>query len=185
GSRVTPLLTGIKMDWRVLAFTFAVAIFTGLVFGLAPALQASNPDLNETLKEGGRGSGAGASRNRLRGVLVMSEVAMALVLLISAGLLIQSVMRLRDVHPGFNAENRMTMSVVLPGAKYPKPAQWVAFYNQLSERLEALPGVESAGFTSVLPLSSNFDGRALAVEDQPKPRGEEISVDLYIATPDY
>jgi putative ABC transport system permease protein len=185
GSKVTPLLANIKIDSRVLGFTFAIAILTGIVFGLAPALHASNPDLNETLKEGGRNSGAGASRNRLRNALVMGEVAMALVLLIAAGLLIKSVMQLRNVNPGFNAENRLTMSVVLPGAKYPKAAQWIAFYNQLGERLNALPGVESAGFTSVLPFSDNFDGRALAVEDHPKPAGEEFSVDLYIATPAY
>ncbi|HKQ04607.1 MAG TPA: ABC transporter permease [Blastocatellia bacterium] len=185
GARVMPLLTGIKIDSRVLGFTLAISILTGIVFGLLPALQATNPDLNETLKDGGRGSGAGASRNRLRGVLVMGEVAMALVLLISAGLLIKSVMRLRDVDPGFAAENRLTMSVTLPGAKYPKAPQWVAFYNQLGERLKALPGVKAAGFTSVLPFSGNFDGRALAIEDYPKARGEEDSVDLYIVTPAY
>jgi putative ABC transport system permease protein len=112
-------------------------------------------------------------------------VAMALVLLICAGLLIKSVVRLRDVSPGFNPENRLTMSVVLPGAKYPTPRMWVAFYNQVIGRIEALRGVESAGLTSVLPLSDNFDGRGLAVEDHPRPRGEEISVDLYITTPGY
>ncbi|HKP88258.1 MAG TPA: FtsX-like permease family protein, partial [Blastocatellia bacterium] len=116
---------------------------------------------------------------------VVFEVAMALVLLISAGLLIKSVMRLRDVNPGFNTENILTMNVNLPGAKYPKPPMWVAFYNQIIERIEALPGVQSAGITSVLPLSSNFDGRGLVVEDRPKPRGEEISVDLYMVTPSY
>ena len=185
GSKVTPLLTSIKIDSRVLGFTFVVAILTGIVFGLAPALQASNPDLNETLKEGGRSSGASASRNRLRNALVMGEVAMALVLLIAAGLLIKSVMRLRDVNPGFNPENQLTMGLVLPRTKYPKSSQWLAFYNQLNERLAALPGVKSSGFTSVLPFSGNFDGRGLAVEDHPKPRGQEISVDLYIATPAY
>jgi putative ABC transport system permease protein len=185
GSKVMPLLAGIKIDGRVLGFTFAISILTGVVFGLVPALQATNPDLNETLKEGGRSSGASASRNRLRSVLVMGEVAMALVLLISAGLLIKSVMRLRDVNPGFDPENRLTMSVTLPGAKYPKAAQWIAFYNQLGERLKTLPGVEVAGFTSVLPFSSNFDSRALAVEDHPRARGEERRVELYIVTPDY
>ena len=185
GSGVTPLPVSIKIDSRVLGFTFALSILTGIVFGLAPALQASNPDLNETLKEAGRTSGAQASRNRLRGVLVMIEVAMALVLLISAGLLIKSVMRLRNVNPGFKAENRLTMNVVLPSAKYPKAPKWIAFYNQLGERLNALPGVESAGFTSVLPLSDNFDGRALVVEDHPRPPGEEFDVDLYIVTPAY
>jgi putative ABC transport system permease protein len=185
GSSVTPLLANIPLDWRVLGFTFVVAILTGLIFGLAPALQTSNPNLNETLKEGGRSAGAGASRSRLRNALVVAEVALALVLLIAAGLLIQSVVRLRNVHPGFNAENQLTMNVVLPGAKYPKAAQWVTFYDQLGKRLETLPGVEAAGFTSVLPMSSNFDGRGLVVEDHPKPRGEEISVDLYVTTPGY
>src|SRR6185369_15050773 len=108
-----------------------------------------------------------------------------LVLLIAAGLLIKSVLRLRDVNPGFNPENQLTMGLVLPRVKYPQPAQWLAFHDQLAERLEALPGVQSAGFTSVLPFSGNFDGRGLAVEDHPKPRGEEISVDLYVATPGY
>ena len=185
GSQATPLLANIKIDLRVLGFTFALSILTGIVFGLAPALNASNPDLNETLKEGGRGSGAQAGHNRLRSVLVISEVAMALVLLISAGLLIKTVVRLRNVNPGFEAENRLTMSVVLSSAKYPKPQQWVAFYNQLTERLEALPGVISAGFTSVLPFGGNFDGRGLAIEDHPRPVGEEFNVDLYRVTPGY
>lgn len=184
GSQATPLLASIKIDLRVLGFTFALSILTGIVFGLAPALNASNPNLNETLKEGGRSSGAEA-HNRLRSVLVVSEVAMALVLLISAGLLIKSVIRLRDVNPGFDAENRLTMNVTLPRATYPRAQQWVAFYTQLTERLEALPGVKSAGFTSVLPFSGNFDGRGLAVEDHPRPRGEEFTVDLYIVTPSY
>jgi putative ABC transport system permease protein len=185
GSQVTPLLSGIKIDYRVLGFTAAVSLLTGVVFGLAPALHVSRPDLNETLKEGGRSSGAGSGRSSLRGALVVSEVAMALVLLICAGLLIKSVMRLRDVSPGFDPENILTMNVNLPGAKYPKPQTWVAFYDEIIGRIEALPGVQSAGVTSVLPLSSNFDGRGLAVEDRPKPRGEEISVDLYIVTPGY
>ncbi len=185
GSQVTPLLTGIKIDSSVLVFTLVASILSGIVFGLAPALHVSNPDLNESLKEGGRSSGAGASRNRLRSALVVSEVAMALVLLICAGLLIKSVLRLRDVSPGFSSENQLTMNITLPSAKYPKAPMWVAAYNQMIERIESLPGVQSAGLTSVLPLSGNFDGRALVVEDYPKPRGEEIDVDLYITTPSY
>lgn len=185
GARVTPLLSHIDVDSRVLGFTLSVSVLTGIVFGLAPALHASNPDMNEILKEGGRSSSAGASRNRLRSMLVIGEVAMALVLLISAGLLIKSVVRLREVNPGFNSENRLTMSVVASSRKYPQPAQRVAFFNQLGERLAALPGVESAGFTSVLPFSGNFDGRGLAVEDFPKPAGEDFNVDLYITTPSY
>lgn len=185
GSKVNPMLNGITVDLRVLGFTVVISLLTGIVFGLAPALHVSNLDLNESLKEGGRSSGAGATRNRLRSALVVSEVAMALVLLISAGLLIRSVIRLRDVNTGFNPENLLTMSVALPNAKYPKAPAWIAFYNQIIERIQSLPGVKSAGVTSVLPFSGNFDGRGLAVETRPKPRGEEISVDLYIATPGY
>jgi len=185
GAKVNPLLNAVAIDYRVLGFTLVVSLLTGLIFGLIPALHASRPDLNETLKEGGRSAGASATRNRLRSALVISEVAMAMVLLICAGLLIKTVMRLRDVNTGFNPENMLTMTMALPGAKYPKPQTYVTFYNQVIERVTALPGVEAAGITSVLPLSGNFDGRGLMVETRPKPRGEEISVDLYIITPDY
>ncbi len=185
GSRVTPLLSGIEIDARVLAFTIVISVVTGIVFGLAPALHVTKPDLNESLKEGGRSSGAGSSRNRLRSILVVAEIAMALVLLVCAGLLIKTMMRLHDVNPGFNPESTLTMNVVMSSAKRPQPASWVAFYDQMLKRIEALPGVKGAGLTSVLPFSSNFDGRALAVEDYPKPRGEEFNVDLYITTPGY
>ncbi|MCA1627986.1 MAG: ABC transporter permease [Acidobacteria bacterium] len=185
GSQVTPLLSGISIDGRVLSFTVLISVATGILFGLAPALHVSQPDLNESLKEGGRHSGAGSTRSRLRGALVVSEVALSLVLLICAGLLIKSVTKLRSVDPGFNPEKLLTMNVSLPGVKYPKKTDWSAFYDRLVERLEAVPGVQAAGVTSVLPLSSNFDGRGLAVEDYPKPRGEEITVDLYITNPGY
>jgi len=185
GSHVTPLVNGVKLDARVLTFTLMTSLLTGVVFGLAPALHVSRPDLNETLKDAGRGAGPGAHGSRLRGALVVAEMALALVLLICAGLLIQSVLSLRAVNPGFIPANLLTMNVALPLAKYPKPQQRVEFHNRLVDRLAVLPGVNAAGFTSVLPFSSNFDGRGLAVEDQPKPPGAEISVDLYIITPDY
>jgi putative ABC transport system permease protein len=185
GSRVTPLLHGIDIDSRVLGFTVVISLLAGIVFGLAPALHVSKPDLNESLKQGGRTSGSDFGRNRLGGSLVVSEVAMALVLLVCAGLLIQSLMRLRDINPGFNPENMLTMNVTLPGVKYPKSANWITFYRNLVDRLEALPGVQGAGVTSVLPFSGNFDGRSLVIEDHPKPPGQEISVDLYITTPGY
>jgi len=183
GSSVTPLLKGITIDVRVLAFTILISIVTGIVFGLAPALHLSSVDLNESLKEGSRGSSAG--RNPLRSGLVVSEVALALVLLVCAGLMIKSVMRLRDVSPGFNPAKMLTMNVALPGAKYPKGPERSAFFTRMLDRVGALTGVESAEVTSVLPFSGNFDGRGLAVEDHPKPRGEEISVDLYISSPGY
>ncbi|MDQ3473400.1 MAG: ABC transporter permease, partial [Acidobacteriota bacterium] len=132
-----------------------------------------------------RGSGPSSSRNRLRSVLVVSEIAMTLVLLVCAGLLIRTVMRLGSVDTGFKAQNVLTMTLGLPAAKYPKPETYIAFNKQVTERIAALPGVKAVGTTSVMPLSDNFDGRGLVVEDQPKPRGEEITVDLYVTTPGY
>jgi putative ABC transport system permease protein len=185
GSKINPMFQDIHLDRRCLAFTVGVSILTGFIFGLAPALQISKPNLAESLKESGRGSGPAASRNRLRSALVISEIAMTLVLLVCAGLLIRTVARLRNVDAGFNANNILAMNIGLPAAKYPKPENVIAFNKEIVERIAALPGVKAAGTTSVLPLSDNFDGRGLAVEDHPKPRGEEITVDLYVTTPGY
>ena len=185
GSRINPMFRDIHLDTRVLLFTFGISVLTGLIFGLAPALQVSKPNLVESLKESGRGSGASSTRNRLRSVLVVSEIAMTLILLVCAGLLIRTVMRLRSVDTGFNSQNILAMNIGLPSIKYPKPENQIAFFKQVTERIAALPGVKATGTTSVLPLSDNFDGRGLLVEDHPKPRGEEISVDLYVATPGY
>ena len=185
GSKINPVFNGFHIDLRVLGFTFGLTILTGLIFGLAPALQMSRPNLTESLKEGGRGFGGSAKGNRLRGALVIAEVAMTLVLLVAAGLLVRTLVRLGKVDKGFNSQNVLTMNIGLPGVKYPKAENWIAFYKQLNERIASLPGVKAAGITSVLPLSDNFDGRGLAVEDHPKPPGEEISVDLYVVTPGY
>jgi putative ABC transport system permease protein len=185
GSKINPMFHDIHLDTRVLLFTFGISILTGLIFGFAPALQVSKPNLVESLKESGRGSGASATRNRLRSVLVVSEIAMTLVLLVCAGLLIRTVMRLKSVDTGFNSQNILAMNIGLPSIKYPKPENQIAFFKQVTERIAALPGVKAAGTTSVLPLSDNFDGRGLLVEDHPRPRGEEITVDLYVTTPGY
>ena len=185
GSKINPMFQGIRVDLRVLGFTLGISIITGLLFGLAPALQISKPNLAESLKEGGRGSGPSATRNRLRSVLVVAEIAMTLILLVCAGLLIRTVARLRNVDTGFNSQNILTMTLGLPAVKYPKPENYIAFNKQVTERIAALPGVKAVGITSVMPLSDNFDGRGLVVEDQPKPRGEEITVDLYVTTPGY
>ncbi|HEX8145946.1 MAG TPA: ABC transporter permease [Pyrinomonadaceae bacterium] len=184
GSRVTPLLAGVRVDYGVLAFTGVVSVLAGVAFGLAPALHVSSPDLNETLKAGGR-SGDGGRGGRLRSALVVAEMALALVLLAGAGLLVKSVARLRAVDAGFDTANLLTMNLPLPSSRYPNGAAQAAFYERLTRQVEQLPGVEAAAFTSVLPLSGNFDGRSLAVEDQPVPRGQEVSVDLYVATPGY
>ena len=183
-SRINPVFENISVDTRTVLFTLSVSILTGIVFGLVPALQISKPNLARWLKEG-RGSGGSASRNRFRGALVIAEVALTLVLLVCAGLLIRTVIRLRSVDAGFNAHNVLTMNIGLPSAKYPRPENVVAFFKEATYRIAALPGVKAAGITSVLPLSDNFDGRGLVVEDYPKPKGEEISVDLYVVTPGY
>jgi len=183
-SRINPVFDNIAIDTRTVLFTLSASILTGIVFGLVPALQISKPNLAGWLKEG-RSSGGSASRNRFRGALVVAEVALTLVLLVCAGLLIRTVARLRSVDVGFNANNVLTMNIGLPNAKYPKPENVVAFFKEATERIATLPGVKAAGITSVLPLSDNFDGRGLVVEDYPKPEGEEISVDLYVVTPGY
>ena len=183
-SRINPVFDNIAIDTRTVLFTLSASIVTGIVFGLVPALQISKPNLAGWLKEG-RSSGGSASRNRFRGALVVAEVALTLVLLVCAGLLIRTVARLRSVDVGFNANNVLTMNIGLPNAKYPKPENVVAFFKEATERIATLPGVKAAGITSVLPLSDNFDGRGLVVEDYPKPEGEEISVDLYVVTPGY
>jgi putative ABC transport system permease protein len=183
GSKINPIFNGFHIDLRVLAFTFGLTVLSGLIFGVAPALQMSKPNLSESLKETGRG--ASVKGNRLRGALVIAEVAMTLVLLVGAGLLVRTLTRLGQVDKGFNSQNILTMNIGLPSLKYPKPENVIAFYRQAMERMAAVPGVQAAGITSVLPLSDNFDGRGLVVEDYPKPRGEEISVDLYVVTPGY
>jgi putative ABC transport system permease protein len=184
GAQAFPQLGGTEIDPRVLGFTLTVSLLTGIIFGLAPALSASRFDMNAALKDGGRGSGS-AAHNPVRSALVVSEVAMSVVLLAAAGLLIKSVARLRDVDPGFNAKNVLTMDLSLPSIRYSEPSLQAGFYTRLFERIEALPGVESAGLVSVLPLGKNFDGRALAIEDHPRPEGQEMSADLYVVTPGY
>src|SRR5918993_4187218 len=142
----------ISVDARVLGFTVLVTLLTGLVFGLAPALQASRFNLNETLKEGGRDAAAARGGNRVRGLLVIAEVAVSLVLLVGAGLLINSFLRLRSVDPGFRTDKLLTMSVVLPQQKYPDQARRAAFYTEMLRRGEGLPGGRSAGVTNWIPL---------------------------------
>ena len=185
GSRVIPMLSGVEIDTRVLGFTLVMSMVTGIVFGSAPALRASRVDLNQTLSDGGRTPGAVTSRSPLQSALVVTEVALAMVLLIAAGLLIKTVLRLNSVNPGFNPERVLSMNVWLPRAKYPKADNWNAFYDRMLQRVGALPAVEAAGLTSVLPISDNFDRRTIEVEDQPKPPSELAEVDNYVISPDY
>jgi predicted permease len=159
----------ISVDARVLVFTLLVSLLTGLIFGLAPATQASNLDLNEMLKEGGRDSSSGKGGNRVRGLLVVMEVAVSLVLLVGAGLLINSFLRLRNLDPGFRTDNLLTMSVVLPQQKYPDHARRAAFFSELTSRVESLPGVRSAAVTNWIPLIMQGDTFGVSVEGRPDP----------------
>jgi predicted permease len=176
----------IAVDVKVLVFTLLVSLLTGVVFGLAPAMQATKFNLNETLKEGGRDSAAGSRGNRIRGVLVVSEVALSLVLLIGAGLLINSFLRLRHVDPGFHTDHLLTMSVAIPAQKYPDEARRSAFYTEMIRRVEALPGVKSAAVTSQIPLIKQGDSVGIIIEGQPEPPpGQENIVATRIVSPRY
>jgi putative ABC transport system permease protein len=176
----------ITVDAKVLGFTLLVSLLTGLIFGLAPVSQASNFNLNETLKEGGRDSVAGRRGNRIRSLLVVAEVAVSLVLLIGAGLLINSFLRLRNVDPGFRADNLLTMRVVLPETKYPDQARRAAFYTELLRRVESLPGVQSAAVTNWIPLVKQGDSSGIAIEGKPEPGpGQGPSAVTRVVSPHY
>ncbi len=150
-------LVRIAMDARVLGFTLAVSLATGVLFGLAPALRASRPDLNETLKEGSGRATAGSPRSTLRGLLVAGEMALALVLLIGAALLIETYLSLRNVPPGFDPRHVLTMQMSLTGPRYAHTAQVDSFFRQVLQRLETLPGVEAASSVTSLPLELGPD----------------------------
>ena len=176
----------ISIDLKVLGFTFLVSVVTGLIFGLAPALQAARFNQTETLKEGGRDSATGSSGKRIRGLLVMSEVAVSLVLLIGAGLLINSFLRLRSVDPGFRADNLLTMKIVLPQPKYEEFERRSAFYTELVQRVQSLAGVKSAAVTTNLPLYRQGNSIGVSIEGQPPPPpGLENIVVTRIISPGY
>src|SRR5262249_19985062 len=139
---------------RMLVFTLIVSVVTGILFGLAPAIQASKPDLNETLKEGG-GKTAGFGRHRLRSALVIAEISLSLVLLAGAGLTMKNFLAIVRTNPGFNADNVLTMGMSLPTAKYKDDAQLRVFYDELLRRARSLPGVETAAAVNLLPLGGS------------------------------
>jgi putative ABC transport system permease protein len=162
-----PGLDEIGIDGWVLVFTLGLSFVTALLCGLAPALKTSRLDLIESLKEGGRTSVAGFRGSRFRGLLVISEVALALVLLIGAGLMIESFRHLREVRLGFDPYNVFTMSLSLPESKYPEEQQRAEFYQQLLQRVEALPGVKSAAIANYLPLSGHWGSVGFSIQGRP------------------
>jgi putative ABC transport system permease protein len=176
----------IAIDGKVLIFTMVVSLLTGLIFGLAPATQTANFNVNDTLKEGGRDSGAGSRGNRVRGLLVTCEVAVSFVLLIGAGLLINSFIRLRSVDPGFRPENILTMKIVLPETRYPDRAGRSTFYTELLRRVEALPGVKSSAIATSLPLTDTGNSIGLSIEGRVDPGPDRVPIAITrIVSPSY
>src|ERR1043166_3789533 len=172
-----PFLRSLHLDARVLLFSFALSLVTGIVFGLAPALQSSRPDLNEALKEGGRNTSGGGGQ-KLRSALVMTEIAMAVVLLVGAGLMMKSVLRLLQSNIGFNPEKLLTMTVVPPVAKYPDAARQIAFFDQLKTRVQSLPGVTGVGSVDILPLQGGNTTRVNVEGDPVPPPGQELEANV-------
>jgi len=162
-----PLTANVQIDATVLGFTLLVSLLTGVLFGLAPAFRTMKLNLIESLKEGGRSGGEGAHRNRTRSVLVVLESAVAVVLLIGAGLLVRSLWLLQDTSPGFDPRNVLTMGVNLPGEKYDAPEKSARFFSELESRVAGLPGVEAVGLVSELPLSGQPNDMPYTVEGRP------------------
>ena len=158
----------IGLDYRVLGFTLGVSLLTGILFGLFPAWHASKSDLNESLKEGSKGS-AGQGRKRFRNALIVSEVTLALVLLVGAGLMMRSLWRLMDVRPGFNPQSLSTFQISLPQAQYGQNEQMVAFYSELTKRLQNLPGVEAVASIDMMPMGGSGGTTTFVVEGRPAP----------------
>ena len=180
-----PRANEVGLDWRVATFTAALSLLTGVIFGLIPALQSSRVDLQSALREGA-GAGVGAQTNGLRSALVVMEVAATLVLLIGAGLLIKSFIRLYETDLGFKAENVLTMSLALPQAKYPDVQAAAAFHQKLIERVASLPGARSAGVINYLPVQQwGFNG-GITIEGQgPYEPGREPLAEFRAISPDY
>jgi putative ABC transport system permease protein len=181
-----PPTAQIGIDGVVLGFTLCVSLLTGVLFGLVPALPATqSARLGETLKEGGRAGGQGASRNRTRNLLVVFETAIAVVLLIGAGLLIRSFVRLQNVGPGFDPENVLTARIDLSREKYNLPEKAASFWSQLHDRLAALPGVEAVGMNTELPLSGQPNDMPFRVEGRPAEPNQRFGADFRRVNQDY
>jgi putative ABC transport system permease protein len=180
-----PRAAGIAVDLRVLAFTLLVSLATGVLFGLAPALQSTRLDVNEALKESARGSGGGGGRARLRSALVVSEVALSLVLLVGAGLLFRSLLRLHAVELGFRPQRILTFRLAPSGPNFGEDAQYSAFFHQVAERVKALPGVDAVGVINTLPLVKGPTA-AFRVEGRPEePVDRWPRINYRSVSPDY
>jgi putative ABC transport system permease protein len=181
-----PRLETIGINQQVLWFTLGLSLFTGLVFGLMPALTASNPNLNDTLKEGGRSAAEGTGGRRLRNAMAVAEIALSLVLLVGAGLLIRSFIHLQEVKPGFNPGHLLSIDLSLPSAKYGQDQQAVQFFDQLLASVSRQPGVESATIATDLPLGGGADFLAFSVEGHLlAPTDRTPDAESRVISPDY
>jgi putative ABC transport system permease protein len=181
-----PRISEIRTDARVLLFGLALSVLAGIVFGLAPAWHSAESRLVGGLKESGKGMGGDKSRRRLRGVLVVAETGLAVVLLVGAGLLIRSFIRLQEVNTGFNAKRLLTTSISLPPSQYTKPEQWISFSNEIIERMKIIPGVEDAGVTLSLPLAGGIINLGFTVEGRaPVPKSEGPTANYAAVSPNY
>jgi len=180
-----PAVNQIGLDSRIIIFTLAISFVTAIVFGIAPAVQASKADFNATLKEGGRGAGGTIGR-RTRSLLVISEIALAVVLLIGASLLVRSFQRLENVNPGFDPARLTAFQIALPAAKYKEDPPIIAFFQQLNERLKGVPGVQSVSGTTAIPLEGTSNYTSYLVEGQPPLKQGEFNLAEHIGIfPDY
>ena len=179
-----PRLEEVSVDTRALGFALGLTLLTGIIFGLAPALNAVKFDLNQSLKEGGLTSSP--RRHRSRSLLVVSEVALALMLLVGAGLLLKSFWRLQSVDPGFNPEGALVLDISLPQARYPQRAEAANFYQQLLTRIEALPGTQAAGAVNILPLSGSSSCDSFSIAGHPPmPQGQEPCAEIRASSVSY
>jgi putative ABC transport system permease protein len=176
GPERIPYLKGVSLDGRVFAFAIGVSLVTGILFGLAPAFAAFRTHLSEALKNGSIAAGESRSRNRFRGALVVIEVAIAMLLTIGATLTMRTLLRLQATNPGFDASGVLTASVSLPTTKYAKPEQRFDLYQRVLDRLNVMPGVQTASMVSLIPFGGSNTGRNFLIEGQPPPRPEDTPV---------
>lgn len=178
-----PRMSAVGVSLKILGLTMLVSVVTGMLFGLAPSLLASQVDPNKTLKESSLNT-SGASRHRLRRLLAVSEIALALVALVGAGMMIRTFIQMQNGKLGFNTDNVMTMRIATTGNQYTESFRSATFFQQLIDRLKAIPGTEAVGVTNMLPLSGDF-GNSFKIEGGPRPRGENREAEYRAISPDY
>ena len=182
---VSQLSGGVAMDWRVLCFTMAISLVSGVLFGLAPALQLSKTDLNSVLRDEGRGSTGSRRAASSQDLLVVAQVVLSMILLIGSGLLIRSFLQLMNVNPGFDPRNVLTMRMNLPPSKYGTNAQMVSFYNEVLRQMQSLPGVRAAAISSALPPTPTRSAPILAEGQPVVPLPQRPGVNIETISPDY